>query len=130
MTTPQPPYNQHRSAGFSPWLVRIPVLFMLGMMLLALLMFVYLAALQLAYAERLYPGVFVGSTAVGGMTLDEARAALQADFTLDETTVFTFRYVEQAWAATAGELALSTISSAQSSSGRDCCCRAVITRLR
>ncbi len=110
MTTPQIPYNPTRPApharGLNPWLIRIPVLFIVGMTLLVLLLAVYLAAFQLAYAERLYPGVFVGSTAVGGMTLDEARAALESDFTLDDATVFTFRYGEQVWQASAGDLGL------------------------
>lgn len=90
--------------AFNMWWVRLPVLFFSAVLLL-LAAAALLAGVALAqYRERIVPGVSVYGLSLGGMTLDEARAALTAHYTYDRETVFTFRDGDHFWQMTAGEL--------------------------
>jgi vancomycin resistance protein YoaR len=89
---------------FNPWLVRFPVLLMLGAMLLLMTLFALLAAFQTHYRDRILPGISTLGVDLSGMTREQAAAALQNQFTFDEKAVFTFRDGDQYWQMTAGEL--------------------------
>ncbi len=62
------------------------------------------AVYQVAFGERIFPGVTVWDVDVGGMTLDEAETALSAGFTYPQAATFTLYDGEQTWQVTAGEL--------------------------
>lgn len=89
--------------SINPWLVRIPLLFLLGGMLLAITLTVTVVLYQLSMMGRIAPGTSAFGVALGGKTPTEAAEALDATFNYDEM-VFTFRYRDQFWQRTAGEL--------------------------
>ena len=98
-TSPGPRYN--------PWLIRIPVLFISGGMLLVVVLFVFLTAFELRYMDKIVPGVMAMGVDLGGMTPTEAENALAGRFTYDSDTVFTLRDGDHLWQLTAGELGVS-----------------------
>lgn len=102
------PYVQPPPArnGINPWLVRLPVLFISGAILLLLVLVILVGLFRLTYTDRITPGVSAYGIALGGMTADEAAAALDGRFTYDSDAVFTFRYDDLAWQFTAGDLGL------------------------
>jgi vancomycin resistance protein YoaR len=61
-------------------------------------------AFQLAYADRVYPGVTVAGIPVGGHTGDEAAALIQGRMTAFSQTKITLRQANQTWTPTAEEL--------------------------
>jgi vancomycin resistance protein YoaR len=63
-------------------------------------------AFQLAYADRVYPGVTVGGVPVGGQTGDEATALIQQKMSVFAQTRITLRQANQSWTPTAAELGL------------------------
>jgi vancomycin resistance protein YoaR len=98
------PAQEYSEADFNPWLVRLPVLMMLGAMLFLITLFGLLAAFQTNYRDRILPGVSAFGVDLSGMTREQAATALQSQFTFDEKAVFTFRDGVQYWQMTAGEL--------------------------
>ncbi len=96
-------YIQSRSA-VTPWLVRVPVLMIIGAVVLAGLLVSFAAWVQVTYARAVMPGVYVNGVDLGGMTRDQTIAALDASFTYDEEAVFTFRHEDLFWQYDAGEL--------------------------
>jgi vancomycin resistance protein YoaR len=88
-------------------LVRVPVLFISGGILLVLVLLIFLAAFQLRYADRIVPGVWAFDVNLSGMTRDQAVAALSGRFTYPEEAVFTFRDGDRFWQKTAAELGVS-----------------------
>ena len=94
-------------ASFNPWIIRIPILMVLGVALLALALAALLAGVQITYAERIAPGTTSLGVDLGGMTHTEAVAALDGQFAYPQATVFTFRDGERVWQFTAGELGVS-----------------------
>ena len=78
-------------ASFNPWIIRIPILMVLGVALLALALAALLAGVQITYAERIAPGTTSLGVDLGGMTHAEAVAALDGQFAYPQATVFTFR---------------------------------------
>jgi len=105
----QPVYRSRRAARRpNPWLVRIPLLAFFGLILLALVLVILLAGYQFAYRDQILPGVStVFDVNLAGMTRDEAIVALQQRFAYDDEARFTFRYGDQEWTMTAGELGVS-----------------------
>ncbi|MBE2266827.1 MAG: VanW family protein [Anaerolinea sp.] len=93
--------------AFSPWLIRLPILFISGVILLFVILAGLILMFEVTYQGRMYPGVASYGVALGGMTPAEAQTALDARFTYDDQAVFTFRYGEQFWQARAGELGVS-----------------------
>ncbi|HYO89034.1 MAG TPA: VanW family protein [Candidatus Limnocylindrales bacterium] len=88
----------------SPWLVRLPVLFVTGVLLIMLLLLTAYSVYRLAFAERIIPGVTAYGLDLGGLSPSQAAAALDHKFTYDDDTVFTFRDGDAFWQATAGDL--------------------------
>jgi vancomycin resistance protein YoaR len=105
-TTPAP----HRPQPFvpastiSPWFIRLPVLFLTGLLLLLLTLALCLMALMMRYRDTIYPNVWLLGQNIGGMTLKEARESLQFAFDYGERTVFTLRDGERFWQVKASEL--------------------------
>ncbi len=94
-------------SGINPWLVRIPLLLVLGGMLTVIALTVLLVMFQLNVMGRIAPGVSAYGIELGGLTQPEAAAALQDVFTYADDTVFTFRYEEEFWQFTAAQLGVS-----------------------
>src|SRR5688572_28527477 len=92
----------YEESGGNPWIVRIPLLTISGILLFLFVMMIALAGYQYNYQERIYPGV---STVYGvnltGLTREEAHTALQQSFTYDEQASFVFHYGDQTWEYTA-----------------------------
>ncbi|MBN1964469.1 MAG: VanW family protein, partial [Anaerolineae bacterium] len=92
----------------NPWVIRLPLLFVSGMVLLALVLIIMAAGYQFLHQNEIYPGVStVLDVNLTGMTRQEAIAALSRQFVYDEQATFAFRYDSQVWEFTAGELGVS-----------------------
>ncbi len=90
----------------SPWWIRIPILFALGVFLTVVLLLSLLLGFQMAYRDRVVPNVWVQGIAVGGLTVAEAQQRLEQEFRLPQQAVFTFRDGEAFWQMNASELGL------------------------
>jgi vancomycin resistance protein YoaR len=92
-------------ASTNPWLVRLPLLIVSGLLLIFFIMIASLAGYQYMYQDKVYPGV---STVYGldltGLTRAEVRAALQDRFTYAKNATFVFHYQGQSWEYTAEDL--------------------------
>jgi vancomycin resistance protein YoaR len=87
--------------------IRLPLLFISGMVLLVLALGAFLAAFEMRYAARIVPGMAAYGVTLSGMTRAEAEQALVSHFTYDREAVFTFRYGDRFWQMTAGDLGVS-----------------------
>ncbi len=85
----------------------------LGVVLPRLTLFVAIAllisaialfAFRAAYADKVYPAVAVGDVPVGGMTVDQAVAAVESRAEQMEHTTVSFTYNGQTWTPTLSEL--------------------------
>ena len=101
------PQPQPEPTGMSPWWIRLPILMVTGGVLLVLILIMALASFRFAYLDRITPGVYVNGISLGGMTRPQAISSLSEWFTYPQNTVFTFRYNDQIWQFTAGELGVS-----------------------
>ena len=103
--------DQHRAyydePAFSPWLIRLPILFISGGILLLLVLAILVGAYQIAFRERIFLGVSAMGVSLSGMTPDEARQALEQHFTYADQAVFTFRDGDRFWQTSARELGVS-----------------------
>lgn len=88
----------------SPWLIRLPLLAITGGLLLTLVLASLIAAVQLRFADAVFPGVWAYGVHLGGMSRTQAEEALAAAFVYDDRAVFTFRDGERFWQFTAGDL--------------------------
>ena len=98
---------QQRESSLNPWLVRIPILFISGTVLLAMALLALLMAFQIQFGNKALPGLSAYGVNLGGMTREQAKSALTNAFTYDKQAVFTFRYNDKFWQATAGELGIT-----------------------
>ncbi|MBN8591485.1 MAG: VanW family protein [Anaerolineae bacterium] len=101
-----PPRNPNPEPEFNPWLVRIPLLIITGGVLLVGTLAALIIAFQMRYSNLVMPGVASSGVALGGMTREEARAALLDSFRYDDQVIFTFRYGDQFWQYSAGDLGI------------------------
>ncbi len=92
--------------GLNPWLIRLPVLLMSGGILFLALLVGLVLGFQTLYADKITPGVSAYGVDLSGKTEAEAVQALRQVFTYDQNAVFTFRYGERFWQASAGELGI------------------------
>jgi len=93
--------------GITSWLIRIPLLLVIGSLLLVLVLALLLFAFQSQYTDRIYPGVSALGVDLSGMTQAEAAQALADDFEYGNQAVFTFRDGENFWQLSAAELGVS-----------------------
>ncbi len=118
------PYLQPRRRALNPWLIRIPILMMLGMLLLAVLLIALVGAFYISYAGKITPGVSALGIDLGGLTRDEAVRVLDQQFTYPDDAVFRLQFGDHTWSMTAGELgvtfdAVATIDQAMALSSDD-----------
>jgi vancomycin resistance protein YoaR len=108
MTTQSNPYPEHPAqARLEPWLVRLPLLLMTGIILLLSILTIVAAVAQLAYRDVILPGVSSFGVDLSGQSVEDATAALDERFTYGSSAVFTFRDGEQFWQMSAEELGVS-----------------------
>lgn len=101
-----PPYRSPEALP-NPWLIRLPILFFSGSILLVLLLAAFVIAFQIRFSEKIIPGVVIYGVDLGGMSRDQAVAAVSSRFTYDQDAVFTFRDGERFWQMSAGQLGVS-----------------------
>ncbi|MBI5929148.1 MAG: VanW family protein [Chloroflexi bacterium] len=109
---PQRYYSSPRRVVYeespNPWMIRLPMLVVTGLVLMFFLVVAGIAGYQFTYQDKIYPGV---STIFGlnlaGMTKDEATAALANRFTYPDDAIFVFRDGDQTWEYTASELGVT-----------------------
>jgi vancomycin resistance protein YoaR len=94
---------------FNPWLIRLPLLGIIGGMLWLMIIVLALLAYWRMMDGRILPGVYIYGVSVGGMTPAQAREAVEAAFTYDEQAVFTFRDPQTGrfWQHTARDLGVT-----------------------
>jgi vancomycin resistance protein YoaR len=92
---------------YNPWLIRVPILVIFGVVMLAGLLAAFAAGVQMAYGSAIMPGVRVNGVDLGGMNRAQAMAALDDSFSYDDQAVFTFRHDGKFWQFTAGELGVA-----------------------
>lgn len=100
---PRPPQGP---PAINPWLIRLPVLFVTGGILLVLVLAIFVAAFQLRYAGKITPGVYALGINLSGMDRGEAVTALSGRFVYDNEAVFTFRHGDRLWQMTARDLGM------------------------
>lgn len=98
---------QNREPAINPWLVRLPILFVSGVVLLLAALAALLVLFQVQFSGKALPGLSASSVSLSGMTRAQAQTALTNAFTYDQQAVFTFRYGDKFWQATAGELGIT-----------------------
>jgi vancomycin resistance protein YoaR len=81
-------------------LPRLVLMGAVGLLLFAVLLFAFRAV----YADRVYPAVAVGDVPVGGLTVDDAVAAVEARAAELERGTVQFSYGGQSWSPTLAEL--------------------------
>ena len=105
-----PPHNSlpaQRQPSVNPWLVRLPILAISGVVLLVGALAALVIAFQMRYSNLMMPGMSAYGINLSGMTREEATAALEDQFRYGDDAVFTFRYGEQFWQMTAAELGIT-----------------------
>lgn len=105
-------------------MIRLPILFITGAVLLLMLLVILVAAFRLSTTDTITPGVSVFGVDLGGLSRDEATNTLSNRFTYDTATVFTFRDGDRTWQLSAGDLGLrfdidATVDEAIAVSGDD-----------
>jgi vancomycin resistance protein YoaR len=105
--TSYPVNKTPQHSRLNPWLIRLPVLFITGCILLVLLLVIFVGIVQMQFGSKILPSVWVGRVNVGSMTRDDAAAALTQAFSYDKDAVFTFRDGDKFWQFTAGDLGVS-----------------------
>ncbi len=98
---------QSRRDGPSPWFVRLPILFLSGVILLVLVLTIAVGLFEIAYHGKIIPGVSAYGVNLTGMTAEQAQKALDSHFTYDRDAVFTFRDGDKFWQLTAGDLGVT-----------------------
>lgn len=91
----------------NPWVIRLPILLISGIVLLLVLLLVFVGVVQGMYTDSIVPGVWANDVNLSGMTRAEAEAALANAFTYGDEAVFTFRDGEKFWQFKASELGVS-----------------------
>jgi vancomycin resistance protein YoaR len=94
------------SSGFrlNPWLVRLPLLLIAGLILLLVVLVLFFFAFQMRFAESIYPNVYALGLNLNGMTEQEAATALSSRFEYGSEAVFTFRDGDKFWQMSAADL--------------------------
>ena len=96
-----------RNYAWNPWLVRLPLLFISGVVLLVVLLVVFVGVVQGMYSNAVVPGVWANGLNLSGMSRPEAESALANAFTYGDAAIFTFRDGERFWQYTASDLGVA-----------------------
>jgi hypothetical protein len=100
-------YSYNPEPHVNPWWIRLPVLMITGTILVVASLIALTALYQVRYQNKIIPGVSAYGIELGGMSREEAIAALDGRFTYDQEAVFTFRDGERFWQLNAGDLGVS-----------------------
>lgn len=100
-------YTAPPPRGLNPWLVRLPILFVSGAILLVLILTILVGVYQLRFRDRIIPGVSAYGLDLAGMTTSEAIRALESRFTYADQAVFTLRDGDRFWQLSAGDLGVA-----------------------
>src|SRR5687768_5939354 len=100
-------YPVQRQPAVNPWLVRLPILIICGVVLLLASLAALVIAFQMRYSNLMMPGMSAYGINLSGMTREQAATALKQQFKYGDDAVFTFRYGDQFWQMTAAELGIS-----------------------
>lgn len=105
---PQPyPARTAPTSSLTAWLIRLPLLAFMGSVILLLVLGVFLVAFQIRIQDRIIPGVSVAGVNLGGLTKDEAKAALDNQYTYANEAIFTFRDGDRIWQMSAEDLGVT-----------------------
>lgn len=104
---PSDVYYSRRPPAVNPWLVRLPVLFVSGVVLVVAALVALVMAFQFAFSDKIVPGVTSLGVNLSGLTREQAAAALEQRFRYDDEAVFTFRYGDRFWQMNAAELGVT-----------------------
>lgn len=104
---PSDVYYPRRPPAVNPWLVRLPVLFVSGVVLVVAALVALVMAFQFAFSDKIVPGVTALGVNLSGLTREQAAAALEQRFRYDDEAVFTFRYGDRFWQMNAAELGVT-----------------------
>lgn len=96
-----------RPPALNPWLIRLPVLFISGVVLTAAALVALVLAFQWFYGDKIVPNVWAMGVNLSGMTRAQAADALASRFTYGDEAVFTFRYGDRFWQMSAAELGVT-----------------------
>lgn len=96
-----------REPSFNPWVVRLPILLISGVVLLLAALVGLVALVEVQYNDKIVPGMSAYGISLGGLTRTQAVETLSNAFTYDKNAVFTFRYNDRFWQMTAGELGIT-----------------------
>jgi vancomycin resistance protein YoaR len=115
MNAPNVPYPRRPYPGgpqptshLNPWVIRLPLLFFFGLILLFLVMIILIGGYQFIHQDEIYPGVStIFDVNLSGMTREQAITALSQQFVYDDQSTFSFRYGDQTWEYTAGDLGVA-----------------------
>src|SRR5215204_4034326 len=88
----------------NPWLIRLPILTISGVILVAMVLGLFLFAFKMRYSETIVTGVSALGVDLTYMTLAEATTALENSFEYGSDAVFTFRDADRVWQMSAAEL--------------------------
>lgn len=102
-----PEFYAPRQPAINPWLVRLPVLFVTGVVLVVAALVALVIGFQFVTSDKITPGVTALGVNLGGLTRDQAAAALEQKFTYGSDAVFTFRYGERFWQMPAADLGVT-----------------------
>ncbi len=100
------PVSYPRNPQVNPWIIRLPILFISGVVLFLAAIVVLVMAFEYSFSNQVVPGMSAYGVNLGGMTREQAAQALSAAFTYDDKAVFTFRYGDKFWQVTAGDLGI------------------------
>jgi vancomycin resistance protein YoaR len=95
-----------RPRAGNPWFARISLIVVSIIILTNLIAALLLAGYQIYYDGLIYPGVHVWGVDVGGMTPQDAAAALNGKFTYPQMTTISFRDGSDVWQVSAAELGI------------------------
>ena len=85
-------YLSPRPRQPNPWLIRLPMLFIVGVILLLLALVLLAGVFHSTYEGKITPGVNIYGADVSGMSYEEAVNTVVHRFTFDDEAVFTFAY--------------------------------------
>lgn len=92
----------------NPWILRLTLLTISGVLLLIFIVMILVMGYEYLHQGEIYPGVStVFGVNLAGMSRQEAVVALEDRFTYGADATFTFRYGDQSWTYTAGELGVA-----------------------
>lgn len=95
------------SGGFATRLRVLASRLAFGLAVIALVSLIVLVAVRTMHAERLYPAVVIADVPVGGLSRDEARAALASRAAAFDTSLASFTHDGRVWSAPLAEIGVT-----------------------